>query len=152
METPVYGTAARWTAVLMVVWFAPIIALLLWLRSVDRRDSGEFLMISGILTLFFIGLFLLIHLTTNVWIRIDRPGGKVVQLYRLFKWPVYRRIYDLSAFDRISLHRAYRGGYRAALVGRDREVPVGASWKLGLVRQGAERVAAFTGLKMNDQL
>jgi hypothetical protein len=98
------------------------------------------------------GLLLLIHLTTNVWIRIDPTQRRVIQIYKLFGYQVYRRNYDLSQFDRISLHRAFRGGYRATLVGREQEVVLSASWKLGWVRHAAEQVATSTGLTMSDQL
>jgi hypothetical protein len=100
----------------------------------------------------FVIFFLLIHLTTNVWVSIDPTQRKVFHIYKLFWYPVFRKTYDLSQFDRISLHRAFRGGYRATLVGREREVALSASWKLGWVRHAAEQTSTSIGLKMSDQL
>ena len=107
---------------------------------------------TGFIAVFCVGLFLLVHLTTNVWISIDPTDKKISQRYKFFAWPIYQRTYDLSQFDRISLHRAFRGGYRATLIGREREVVVVTSWRLGVAREAAERAATFTGLRTSDQL
>ncbi len=138
--------------ILSLVFFAPTIIALLALRSLAQKAHGDLLIVVVFLVVVFAGLFLLMHVTTNVWIRIDPMQRKVFHIYKLFGYPVYRKIYDLSQFDRISLHRAFRGGYRATLVGREQEVAVSASWKLGWVRQAAEQVATSVGLKMSDQL
>lgn len=153
MEVPVYNKAIRWLmGAGMLVAFIPLIALLLRLRAVDPKVSGEFLIVIEFLAIFYTGLFLFVHVMTNVWIRIDRISRKVSQLYKLFGWSIYQRTYDLSQFDRISLHRAVRGGYRATLVGHDREVVVTASPQLGVVRRAAEQTANFSGLRLSDQL
>lgn len=153
MEVPVYNRATRWALDAgLLLAFIPIIALLLRLRAIDPKVSAELLIVIEFLAILYTGLFLLVHLTTNVWIRIDPTGKKVFQLYKLFGWPVFQRAYDLSQFDRISLHRAFRGGYRATLVGHDREVVLAASPQLGVVRRAAEQTATFSGLRMSDQL
>ena len=122
------------------------------LRSVDQKASADLLIIAAFFVALFAGLFLMIHLATNVWIHIDPMQRRVFRIYKLFGSPLYRRVYDLSQFDRISLHRAFRGGYQATLVGREQEVALSVSGKLGWVRHAAEQVATSIGLKMSDQL
>ncbi len=152
-ENPVYDKVTRRLgAIVLVTLFAPIVIALWALRSVDRNASEGLLIVAIFLVVVFAGLFLLIHLTTNVWIRMDPMQRKVFHIYKLFGYSVSRKVYDLSQFDRISLHRAFRGGYRATLVGREQEVVVSASSKLGWVRRAAEQAATSTGLKMSDQL
>ncbi len=153
MEEPVYGGMARWLGgIVLVLLFIPVVAFLLWPRAIDQSASGDLLPVIGFLALLNAGLFLFLHLATNVWIRIDLSGRKVSQIYKLFGWAVYRKTFELSEFDHLSVHRVFRGGYRATLVGREREVPVAASWKLGTVRRAGERAAAFSGLRVSDQL
>lgn len=153
MEAPVYDKTTRWlSSIVFLVLLVPIISMLLWLRTVDQRSSAELLFVLVPLVIVNVGLFLLLQIATNVWIRIDMTERKASQLYKLFGWTVFRRAYDLAQFDHISLHRIYRGGYRATLVGREREVVVAASRKLGSVRQAAERMAAESGFRLADQL
>lgn len=153
LEEPVYDGTTRWVGgIVLLVFFVPIIAFLLWLRTVDQKHSSDLLMVVGFLALVNLGVFLLVHLSTNVWVKIDLTDKTVSQLYKLFGWPVYRKTFNLSQFDHISLHRAFRGGYRATLVGREREVALAASWKLGGARGAAERTATFSGLRLGDQL
>lgn len=129
-----------------------MIIVLLSLRPLVQKASDELLIVVAFLVVVFAGLFLLMHLTTNVWISIDPMQRKVFHIYKLFGYSVHRKIYDLSQFDRISLHRAFRGGYRATLVWREQEVVLSASWKLGWVRHAAEQIATSIGLTMSDQL
>ena len=153
VENPVYDTMTRrLSAIVSVALFAPILIGLWTLRSVDQKVADELLIVAIVLVVVFASLFLFMHLTTNVWIRIDPMQRKVLHVYKLFGYPVYRKTYDLSRFDRVSLHRAFRGGYRATLVGREHEVVVSASWKLGWVRPAAEQAATLSGLKLSDQL
>lgn len=153
VENPVYDKMTRrLSAIVSVALFAPILIGLWTLRSVDQKVADELLIVAIFLVVVFASLFLLMHLTTNVWIRIDPMQRKVFHIYKLFGYPVFRKTYDLSRFDRVSLHRAFRGGYRATLVGREQEVVVSASWKLGWVRPAAEQAATSTGLTMSDQL
>ena len=153
MEAPVYvDKETRWAVdAASALMFFPII-FLLRLQALDRRHSGVLLVIIGFIAVFCVGLFLLVHLTTNVWIGIDPADKKISQRYKFFAWPIYQRTYDLSQFDRISLHRAFRGGYRATLIGREREVVVVMSSRLGVARGAAERAATITGLRISDQL
>jgi len=120
-----------------------------------QKATGERLIVAAVAIFLVVssaGVFLLFNLTTNVWISIDPIQRKVFHIYKLFGCSVYRKAYDLSQFDRISLHRALRGGYRATLVGREKEVVLSASWKLGWVRHAAEQAATSIGLRMSDQL
>ena len=153
MENPVYDKVTRrLSAIVSVALFAPILIGLWTLRSVDQKVADELLIVAIFLVVVFAGLFLVMHLTTNVWIRIDPMQRKVFHIYKLFGYPVYKKTYDLSQFDRVSLPRAFRGGYRATLVGREHEVVVSTSWKLGWVRPAAEQAATSIGLKLSDQL
>ena len=157
MENPVYdGVTRRLGAIVLLVVFVPIIPVLSALRSLAQKPSDQILTVMVVVMVLLVmvsaGLLLLIHLTTNVWISIDPMRRTVVQTYKLFGYSVHRKTYDLSQFDRISLHRALRGGYRATLVGREKEVVLSASWKLGWVRHAAEQAATSIGLRMSDQL
>jgi hypothetical protein len=153
MEEPVNDVVSRWlTGILLLMLFIPVAIFLLWLRTIDHRSVGDLLTAVAFIALLNAGLFLFLHVVTNVWIQIDPPQRRVSQLYKFFGWTVYRKTFDLSQFDHISVHRVFRGGYRATLVGREREVPVAASWKLGTARRAAERAAAFTSLRLSDQL
>jgi len=153
MEAPVYvDRATRWAVdAASALMFFPVI-FLLRLQALDRRGSGELLIMTGFIAAFCVGLFLLAHLTTNVWIGIDPIEKKISQRYKFFVWPIYQRTYDLSQFDHISLHRAFRGGYRATMIGRDGELVMVASSRLAVAREAAERAATFTGLRISDQL
>ena len=142
----------RLGAIVLLALFVPIGIGVMALQSFDRKASADLLIVVAFLAVVTAGCFLLVHLTTNVWIRIDPTRRKIFHVYKLFGYPVYQRVYDLSQFDRISLHRAFRGGYQATLVGREREVALSASWKLGWVRDAAERAAPSIGLQVSDQL
>lgn len=153
MEAPVYDKVARWgTSAGALVFFVPLIAFLIGLRAIDRKAAADLLVILVVLSAVYTVLFLFLHVITNVWIRIDAVTTKVFQIYKLSVWPIYQRMYTLSQFDRVSLHRAPRGGYRATLVGRDREVVVAASWNLPRARDAAERASAVSRLRLNDQI
>lgn len=153
MEAPVYDRVARWgTSAGALVFFVPVIAFLIGLQATDRKAAADLLFVLVPLAFVYTGLFFFLHIMTNVWIRIDMVTGEVFQVYKLFVWPLYQRMYDLSQFDRVSLHRSFRGGYRATLVGRVREVVVAASWNLARARDAAERASAVSRLRVNDQI
>jgi hypothetical protein len=87
----------------------------------------------------------------DVWIGIDPTAKKAFRLYKLFGRSIYRKVYDISQFDRITIRR--RGiVYRATLVGLEREMVLAASRKFDLVRQKAERVAILSGIRVSEQL
>jgi ribosome modulation factor len=142
----------RLATIVTLTLLVPIVAGLLTLRSLDQKAAGEFLSIAPFFVALFAGVFLMIHLSTHVSISIDPMKRRISRIYKLFGYPVYRQAYDLSRFDRVSLHRAFRGGYQATLVGNDREVTLSASARLGWVRSAAEQAAIASGLKMSDQL
>jgi hypothetical protein len=153
VEAPVYDRVARWgTSAGALLFFVPLLAFLIGLRAIDRKAAADLLVVLEVLSAVYTGLFLFLHVMTNVWIRIDTVTTKVFHVYKLFVWPIYQRMYDLSQFDRVSLHRSPRGGYRATLVGRDREVVVAASWNLARARNAAERTSAVSRLRLNDQI
>ena len=153
MDAPVYDKVARWgTSAGALLFFVPLIALLIGLRAIDRKAAADLLVVLEVLSAVYTGLFLFLHVMTNVWIRIDTVTTKVFHVYKLFVWPIFQRMYDLSQFDRVSLHRSPRGGYRATLVGHEREVVVAASWNLARTRDAAERAASASRLRVSDQL
>lgn len=153
MDSPVYDTVTRRLATIVTLTLlVPIVAGLLALRSLDQKASGELLGIAPFFVALFAGIFLMIYLSTHVWISIDPMRRTISRTYKLFGYPVYRQVYDLSQFDRVSLHRAFRGGYQATLVGKDREVTLSASARLGWVRRAAEQAGISSGLVMSDQL
>ena len=125
------------------------------LRLLVQKAADERLIVAtaaAFLLVSIASLFVLFRLDTNDWISIDPIQRKVFRIYKLFGCSVYRKVYDLSQFDRISLHRVPRGGYRATLVGREQEVVLSVSWKLDWVRHAAAQAASAIGLQMSDQL
>lgn len=148
-----YDKVTRWgTSAAALLFFVPVIAFLIGFRAIDRRATTDLLFVLVPLAFVYTGLFFFLHIMTNVWIRIDMATGKAFQVYKLFVWPLYQRMYDLLQFDRVSLHRAFRGGYRVTLVGREREVVVAASWNLTRAHDAAERASAVSRLRLNDQI
>ena len=102
--------------------------------------------------LLILPLFAAISLVTGARIRIERATGEVLQSYALLGWEVRRQRFRLSDFDRVSLTRAFRGGYRVSLVGREQDLMIFVSSKLGPAREQAEKLAVESGLKVIDQL
>lgn len=99
-----------------------------------------------------LALFLVISFTTSVRIRIERVTGEVLRHYALFGWEVWRQRFRLSDFDRVSLNRGFRAGYRVSLVGREEDLIVFFTAKLGTARTQADEVAAECGFNVSDQL
>ena len=134
----------------LLLVFAAVIAPLAWLSAADPQGTAGLWAVTGSVALVFTGLFALVHVMINAWIRIDLADRKVFQLYKLFGRPVAQKSYDLSRFDRISLHRAFRGGYQATLVAPDREVLLASSGNLGAPGRGAD--CRLQRTEMRDQL
>jgi hypothetical protein len=60
--------------------------------------------------------------------------------------------FRLSNFDRVSLNRGFRAGYRVSLLGREQEAMVFATNNLGNARERADEIAGECGLKVSDHL
>ena len=156
MEIPVYDRLSRRLVLgIIPVLFLPIAIVFRTFWSNPAFGGSiphdiSFLLIS--LTAFTAALSLVLYLLTNARTNIDPDEGKVFRAYKLFGWTMYRRDLELSQFDRVSLHRGARGGYRAMLVGREKEVVLRLSADLGQTRKAAEDAASVSGLKLNDQL
>lgn len=97
-------------------------------------------------------VFAVMNLMTGATIRIERPSGEVFQLDFLFGLEVRRQRFNLSEFDRVSLNRGFRAGYRVSLLGREQDVIVLITNNLGTARQRADEIAAECGLKVSDHL
>jgi len=95
---------------------------------------------------------LMITAMITVRIRIERATGEVFQLYGVLGLEVRRRRFTLAEFDRVSLSRAFRAGYRVSLLGRQHDLRVFVTSDLGAARDRADQVAAASGLNLTDQL
>ena len=65
---------------------------------------------------------------------------------------MWRQSFRLSNFDRVSLSRGFRAGYRVSVIGREQELMVFASNNLGNARERADEIAGECGLKVRDHL
>ena len=99
-----------------------------------------------------LALFALIRMMTSARIRFERETGEVVRFYFVFGREVGRKRFNLSDFDRVSLSRGFRTGYRVSLVGRDQDLAVFFTANLATARDRADKVAAECGLKVSDQV
>jgi hypothetical protein len=99
-----------------------------------------------------LAVLLLISIMTSVRIHVERATGQVFRLFTLFGRQVWRERFNLSEFDRVSLSRAFRAGYRVSLLGRQQDLIVFFTNNLGNARDKAEAVAAECGLSVSDHL
>jgi hypothetical protein len=153
MENYVYEGWARKIGLLIgCSYFIPVLGLTAALDLNGHGIPNDLLVINLALLVFALGIGSLVQASMSVRVKIDMAEGKVAQAWSLFGVTVRRKSSDLSQFERISLHRLYRGGYSASLVGRDRELQLAISTNLGRVRGVAEQAAALTRLKLADNL
>ena len=156
MEFRVYDGASRRVGPILIVglamgMLAAFSTLLLTAQGATRIRNGV------VLVLLFPGAIILalsavISLMMSVRIRIERMTGEVLRQYAVFGLDVSRQRFRLSDFDRVSLNRNFRAGYRVSLVGREEDLTIFFSAKLGTAREQADKVAAECGLKLSDQL
>jgi hypothetical protein len=99
-----------------------------------------------------LALFALLRTMTSARIRFERAIGEVVRFYSVFGREVRLKRFNLADFDRVSLSRGFRTGYRVSLVGRDQDLPVSFTANLAAARDRVEKVAAECGLKVSDQV
>jgi hypothetical protein len=96
--------------------------------------------------------FALIRLITSAKVRFERATGEVVRFYFVFGREVRLKRFNLTDFDRVSLSRGFRSGYRVSLVGRDQDLAVFFTPNLAAARDRVDRIAAECGLKISDQV
>jgi hypothetical protein len=101
-------------------------------------------------TLMILVMIVLVMMTVRI--RVEHATGEVFQLYGVFGLEVRRRRFALAEFDRVSLTRAFRAGYRVSLLGHQQDLMVCVTNDLGAARDRAGEVAAACGLKVTDQL
>ena len=150
LEFPVYSRLSRSYYSAAVMLIPPLIIMLVSPRG--GRATDELWILLGIMIPAALILFLVLHLSMNVWVKFDSSSRKFTFTRRLVGLSVWRKDYDISQFDRISLHRGFRGGYCASLVGRDLVLTLSVSNKLEEVRKIADLAVAQTNLKLNDQI
>ena len=97
-------------------------------------------------------LFALIGMMTSTRIRFERETKGVVRFYFVFGHEVRRKRFNMSDFDRVSLSRGFRTGYRVSLVGRDQDLAVFFTANLATARDRAANVAAECGIQVSDQV
>jgi hypothetical protein len=121
--------------------------------TVARGGQGlsEQLPILVIPVVLIVGLVVMMG-TLGVRIRIERGIGEVCRVYSLLGLDLRVQKFNVSDFERVSLYRAYRGGYQVSLVGRERDLVAFLSANLGSARERANQLAAECGLKVTDQL
>jgi hypothetical protein len=97
-------------------------------------------------------LFALIRMKTSARIRFKRETEEVVRFYFVFGHEVRRKRFNMSDFDRVSLSRNFRTGYRVSLVGRDQDLAIFFTANLATARDLTDDVAAECGFKVSDQV
>ncbi len=155
LEIPVYDALARRIGLILIpVFLIPVVAIFGIFSTIpaNQKIPEDIALILGLLAVFSVGICLFMNASTNVRVKIDPGKGKVFRTYRLFGWTVRQQDYPLSQFERVSLHRGFRTGYIATLIGREKEVVLCFSTDLRRARKTAEDAAACCGLKLNDQL
>jgi len=155
MEFSVYDKLTRkLCAVIGIGFLIPIIGVFAIFSMIPggQKMPPEICILLGAMTVFMTGLSAVMAITTNVRIKIDQGAGNVFRTYGLGSWVVRRQEYPLSQFSRVSLHRGFRGGYMATLVGQDKEIILCFNGNLGTARKAAEDAAGFTCLPLNDQV
>jgi hypothetical protein len=154
MEITVYDTLNRRVVLnLTVALTAGIIAAFstFFLMSKGRMPAELYpvLIVPAGMTLVLLAL---IRMLTGTRIRFERETGQVVRFYFVFGHEVRRKRFNISDFDRVSLSRGFRTGYRVSLVGRDQDLAIFFTANLATARDRADIVAAECGLKVSDQV
>jgi hypothetical protein len=156
MEITVYDSLNRRVVLnLTVALTAGILAAFstFFLMSKERTAMpAELYAVLIVPAVMILALFALIRMMTSARIRFERAKGEVVWFYFVFGREVRRRRFNMSDFDRVSLSRAFRAGYRVSLVGRDQDLAVFFTANLAIARDRADRVAAECELKVSDQV
>jgi hypothetical protein len=156
MEITVYDNLNRRVVLNLTVGLtAGILAAFstFFLMSKGRAaPSAEFYPVLIVPAGLILALFALIRMMSGARIRFNRATGEVVRFYSLFGREVRPKRFNLSDFDRVSLSRGFRAGYRVSLVGPDQDLAVLFTANLAAARDRADKVAAECGLKVSDQV
>jgi hypothetical protein len=153
MEFKVYDT--RLGALISVALISGYLAAVgtgLLLRGVTKMPTDFYFFQIFPLGGIALAVFVIAQVTFNVRIRIERETGEVFRLYALFGREVRRQRFNLPDFDRVSLNRGFRSGYRVFMLGREQDLMICFTAKLGSARDRADQVAAECGLKVSDNL
>ncbi len=102
--------------------FAPVIFATSALLSAPAGISADLVGILSLLTSGMAVISLIAYVVVNARIDNDPPQAKILRFYTLLGRTIRQRELSLSRFDRISLHRGFRGGYWVSLLGRDKEI------------------------------
>jgi hypothetical protein len=140
---------------LTLAMYLPIVAILVAVlpQAHDLQSLPEAIVVMLIvLTIYITGMGLLVHVSMTSRIEIDRDRGVVSHIYSLCGRTLRRAERPLAAFDKVSLHRAYRGGYITALVGHESEFILRSTRDLKVARQRAEDAASYCALPLKDQI
>ena len=154
MEFVVFGVERRRASLIVAcaLLFGMVAAFgTVTLLSPDAtRTRAAFFSALGLPVVAFTTLMILVMMTVRI--RVEHATGEVFQLYRVFGLEVLRRRFALAEFDRVSLTRAFRAGYRVSLLGHQQDLMVFVTNDLRAARDRADEVAAACGLKVTDQL
>jgi len=155
MEFTVYDGQNKRTALLVVValilGMAAAVATFVTVRNGDTTaPPGSYVFLFPLAMI--LALFPLVSITYSTRIRVERVSGEIFRLFSLFGHEVWRQRFRISTFDRVSLNRAFRAGYRVSLLGREQEMVVFTTNNLGSARERADEIAAECGLKVSDHL
>ena len=155
MEFTVYDGQNKRMAVLVVIalitgMVAGVGTFLMVRHGETTVPPGSYLFLFPLTMI--LALFPLISITFSMRIRVERANGEIVRLFTLFGHEVWQQRFRLSNFDRVSLNRNFRTGYRVSLLGRNQEVMVFATNNLGNARERADEIAGECGLKVSDHL
>lgn len=140
---------------IMVAVVAGLLAAFGTFRLTSPEGTGfppEAYPVLVVAALIILVMFAVINVTTSRQIRIERATGEVFRLDFLLGREVRRQRFNLSDFDRVTLSRGFRAGYRVSLVGREQDLAVLLTATLETARDQADKVAAECGLKVTDQL
>ena len=155
MEFTVYDGQNKRMAVLVVIALitgmaAGVGTFLMVRHGETTAPPGSYLFLFPLTMI--LALFPLISITFSMRIRVERANGEIFRLFTLFGHEVWQQRFRLSNFDRVSLNRNFRTGYRVSLLGRNQEVMVFATNNLGNARDRADEIAGECGLKVSDHL
>jgi hypothetical protein len=153
MEHYIYDRAARLASWLMLFPFLlPICVLTAVMKGSGGHIPDDLIWAFGGILFVGIAAFLAVYVSSDGTVKIDVADRKVIHAWRLFGLTVRQTQADLSLFNSVSMHRLYRGGYRATLLGRDKEVTLCVTTDLARLRALAEEAAKLAGLKLADHL
>ena len=148
MEFTVYERAIRRLGLVMTLslLLGMFAAFGITYRLLPHGGTSTKMPVEFYILIFTVGIilpvFAIAEITTGVTIRIERATGEIFRMYTLLGREVRRERFNLSDFDRVSLSRGFRTGYRVSLLGRERDLLVCYTTNLGAARDRADKVAA----------